>query len=79
MAINEFGIPVLRYCATIIDWTKNELQVLDRKTRKTFTMNGGLHPRADVDRTYMQRTLGGRGLLGVEDTVSLSVLHFITI
>ena len=44
IAINEFAITVLRYSATIIDWTKNELQVLDRKTRKTFTMNGGLHP-----------------------------------
>ena len=70
MAFNEFAIPVLRYSATIIDWTKNELQVLDHKTRKTFTMNGDLHPRADVDRIYVQRTLGGRGLLGVEDTVS---------
>ena len=33
-------------------------------------MNGGPHPRADMDRIYVQRTLGGRGLLGVEDTVS---------
>ena len=29
MAINEFVIPVLWYSATIIDWTKSELQVLD--------------------------------------------------
>jgi len=69
MAINEFAIPILRYSATIIDWTKSELQVLDRKTRKIFTMNGGLHPRADVDRIYVHRSLGGRGLLSVEDTV----------
>jgi len=69
LAISEFAIPVLRYSATIIEWTKNELQVLDRKTRKTYTMNGGLHPRADVDRMYVHRSMGGHGLLSVEDTV----------
>jgi len=70
-AINEFAVPVLRYSSTIIEWTKCELQILDRKTRKLFTMNGGLHPRSDVDRLYVSRSIGGRGLLGVEDTVFL--------
>jgi len=70
LAINEFAIPVLRYSATIVDWKQAELQVLDRKTRKTFTMKGGLHPRADVDRIYVHRNLGRRGLLSVEDVVA---------
>jgi len=32
-------------------------------------MNGGLHPRVDVDRMYVYRDAGGRGLLSVEDVV----------
>jgi len=68
-AINEFAVPVLRYSSTIIKWTKCELQTLDRKTSKLFTVYGGLHPCSDVDRLYGSCSLGGRGLMGVEDTI----------
>ena len=53
LALKEYAIPFLHYSATIVNWKQNELQVLDRKTRKTFTMNGGLHPRADVEGMYI--------------------------
>ena len=59
MALNEFAIPVLRYSASFVDWKQIELQALDRKTRKMFTMNGELHLRADVDRIYVHCNLGG--------------------
>ena len=39
-------------------------------TRKQMTMHGSLHPRADVDRLYLPRKEGGRGLLSVEDSIS---------
>ena len=39
---------------------------LDRKSRKTMTMHGGLHPNSDVDRLYVKRKEGGRGLISVE-------------
>ena len=67
--INSWVIPVLRYSAAFLNWTKTELQWMDRRTRKLLTMHNGLHPRSNVDRTYIPRKEGGRGLLCVEDTV----------
>ncbi len=29
------------------------------------------HPQADVDRVYMKRSQGGRGLIGVEDCIRI--------
>ena len=68
-AINTWAVPVIRYGAGIIKWTKDELIKLDRKTRKTFTIHKGLNPNSDVDRLYVKRKDGGRGLIGVENTV----------
>ena len=31
-----------------------------------MTMYGGLHPKSDVDRLYVKRKEGGRGLISVE-------------
>jgi len=69
MTINEFAFLFYVTLPRLFYWTKSELQVLDRKTRKIFTMNGGLHPQADEDRIYVHCSMGGRGLLSVEDTV----------
>ena len=60
-----------------MDWSKEEVQQLDIKTRKTMAMAGRLHKRRDVERLYMPRKQGGRGLTSIEDiftsrTVSLA-------
>ena len=68
-AINIYAIPVITYTAGIINWTKEELKKLDRITRKEMTINGALHPRADVDRLYVPRKRGGRGLMSIEEVV----------
>ena len=49
---------------------KQELKELDRRTRKVLTMNGGLHPRDCVERLYVPRKYGGRGLVSVEDCIN---------
>ena len=46
--------------------TTEELTSLDRKTRKVLTMHGTFHPKSDVDRLYLHRQLGGRGLISCE-------------
>ena len=68
-AINSWAVPVIRYTAGIVDWTQAELDDLDRKTRKLMTANHALHPQSDVDRLYLPRQTGGRGLLQVKQTV----------
>ena len=34
-----------------------------------MTMYGGLHPKSDVDRLYVKRKEGGRGLISVEQCI----------
>ena len=68
-AMNIWAVAVMRYGAGIVKWTKAELEKLDRQTRKIMTMNGALHPKSDVDRLYVARQRGGRGLQSVLETI----------
>ena len=38
-----------------------------------MTMHKALHPRDDIDRQYVSRKEGGRGLAGIEDNVEASM------
>ena len=71
-SINIWAVSLLRYSATFLSWTKFEMEQLDRQTRKLMTMHNALHPKSNVDRLYLPRKDGGRGFLGVEDTVSIA-------
>ena len=53
--VNTWAVSLLRYSATFVSWRKSELQAIDRKTRKLFTIYGALHPKSDVDRLYIPR------------------------
>ena len=46
---------------------------MDQRTRKLMTMHKALHSRDDVDRLYVSRKEGGRGLASIEDTVDASI------
>ena len=68
-AINTWAVAIFRYGAGIILWKATELKNLDRKSRKTMTMYGGLHPKSDVDKLYVKGKEGGRGLISVEQCI----------
>ena len=68
-AVNIWAVSVVRYTAGVLEWTQRELEEMDRKTRKILTMNGVFHRDSDVDRLYMRREFGGRGLISVEECV----------
>ena len=72
--INTWAVSLIRYSAAFLDWTKEEKQSIDRKTRKLITMHKGLHPKSNTNRLYIPRKEGGRGLLSIEDTVVLANL-----
>ena len=38
-----------------------------------FTIYEALHPKSDVDRLYIPRKEGGRGLISIEDCVELAI------
>ena len=53
---------------------------MDKKTRKLLTIHRVLHPRSDVDRLYISRKKGCRGLKSVEDVVyeqKCSLFHYL--
>ena len=53
--VNTWAVFLLRYSAAFVSWRKSELQAIDRKTRKLFTIYGVLHPKSNVDRLYITR------------------------
>ena len=46
---------------------------MDQRTRKLMTIHKALLPRDDVDRLYVSRKEGGRGLASFEDCVDASI------
>ena len=48
--VNTWAVSLLRYSAAFVSWRKSEMQGIDRKTRKLFTIYGALHSKSDVDR-----------------------------
>ena len=50
--VNTWAVSLIRYLAAFVSWRKSELQAIDRKTRKLFTMYGALHPKSDVEIIY---------------------------
>ena len=67
--ISTWSVAIFRYGTGIIQWKASELEDLDRKSRKTMTIFGGLHPKSDVDRLYVKRKEGGRGFISVEQCI----------
>ena len=39
-----------------------------------MTMHKALHPKGNVDRIYLSRKEGGRGLISIEDTTRTAIL-----
>ena len=68
-AINTWAAPVLG-TVQVVDWKNSELCNMDRKTRKVLNLYQSLYPRSNVDRLYLPRSEGGKGLLSLEDCVS---------
>ena len=68
--VNALAVSLLRYSAAFVNWKKSELQAIDRKIRKLFTIYGGLHPKSDVNILYISTKEEGRGLISIEVVLS---------
>ena len=71
--VNTWAVSLLRYSTAFISWRRCELQAVDKKTKKFFTTYGGLHRKSDVDRLYIPRKDGAKGLIAIEDCIELTV------
>ena len=74
IAHNAFAIPVVTPTIGILKWTKKEINDLDIATRKIITMTGGFHQASDIDRLYVERKKGGRGLRSIEDMCEIRMV-----
>ena len=68
------ALPVVTYSLTIINWSLTEIQVVDTKIRKPLTMHRMHHPKSDVNRLYLPRKKGGRGLVQRELSLKTSII-----
>ena len=62
---NSWGVSVLRHFFMAIRGSRRALLKLDRKTRKTMRQNKCHHRNASLQRLYLSRDEGGRGLQSV--------------
>lgn len=65
-ATNMLAVPVISYSFGVLKWNINELQALDIETRKIMNIHRSLHKKSSLQRIYLPRHLGGRGLLNLE-------------
>ena len=70
-SINSWAVVTVRYNAGIVNWTKEDLREMDRKTRKLLTIHRCMQPQADVDRLYWKRKEGGQDLISIEDCITM--------
>ena len=68
------AIPVLTYSFNIINLTIPEIRRLDTKTCKLLTCNRIHHPKADVDRLYVPRNEGRRGMIQLQLSYKTSTI-----
>ena len=81
IAINEFVNPVLTYTYGIVNWTEQDIKSADILVRKMLHMNRMFEIWSDVDRLYIPRNNGGRGLVSLWDsfkTTNARLAHFLT-
>ena len=68
--INTWAVPLIRYSSLFFQWTREEIQQMDQRTRKLIIMHKALHTRNDIDRLYMSRKERGRGLASMQDSIN---------
>ncbi|KAL3273358.1 hypothetical protein HHI36_014806 [Cryptolaemus montrouzieri] len=79
-ALNTWAFPSITYSFGVVNWSTTELRNLDNKVRGMLTKYGMHHPHASVNRLYLRRDQGGRGISNIEsahDKIILSLRkHF---
>jgi hypothetical protein len=68
-AIGALAVPLLGYGFVTIDWKFEEIKQIDRKTRKMLTKYKIHNPNVDIDRLYIKRKEGSRGLAKLKKNI----------
>jgi hypothetical protein len=70
----QLAIPVLRQSFGISDWYQEEIQKLDRKTRKVIAIHGHHYPTAEIDHIHVPIEESGRKILQIEGSYIAEVV-----
>ena len=73
--IGALAVPLLRYSFGVINCRTEVIKKIDWKTRKMLTMYKMHHPKADIDRLYVKRREGGRGLVQIEAACKAEIIN----
>ena len=71
--LNTSAVPLVRYSRSFLKWIREEPQQMNQRTRKLVMMHKALHPKDDIDRLYVSRKEGGRGLSSSGDSINASI------
>ena len=73
-ALNTLAVPAITYGFAVLDWSETELEEIDRKTRKLLHYKKALQKTSNVDRLYLPRKKGGRGLVNITSLYKRTVI-----
>ena len=65
-AINTLAVPIVKHSFNITNCKLSEIKKLDTKTKRPLTIHRMHHAKADVNRMYLPRRIGARGLTQLE-------------
>ena len=68
-ALNTWATSLLRYGEGILNCRRTMLDEMDKKARKIMTINKELHAKSDIDRLYVPRSNGRRGMLSCQNCI----------
>ena len=74
LAHNIFANSIFTLTFGILDWTKEEIEQIDIRTRKLLTFTGNFHRNSSVSRLYATRKDGGRGLNSIYDNFVVRII-----
>ena len=69
--IKLWVVSVIKYGGRTLKCNTDELKSVDRRTRMFMTVQGALHPKSDVDKVFLSKEFGGRGLVSCERCIKM--------
>ena len=54
-AVNKLAVPVLIYSFSIVNWSRQEIEKIDGKTRRLLTVEGTHRPKAHINRPHIKK------------------------
>jgi len=74
-ATGALAVQVLKYSFGMINWRIEEIKEIERKTRNILKMCKMYHQKPDIDRLYLKRKEGGRGMVQIEAAYKAEIIN----